>query len=114
MLPRSHRLLATRDFQRAYRRGRSAHSRTLRLRTLAHGRPVTRFGIVVSNRIAKRAVVRNRLKRRLRESVRPLLPRILPGFDVILSAQPGADAASLVQLRQDLQAVLVRARLIRP
>lgn len=113
MLPRQHRLLATRDFQRIYRRGRSSRSQTLQLRMQENGRPITRFGIVVSNRIAKRAVVRNRLKRRLRESVRPLLSRIRPGFDVILSAQTGADAATLQELRQDLQAVLDRARLIR-
>lgn len=48
---------------------------------------ISRFGFVVSTRMDKRAVYRNRLKRLLRESVHHILPRIAKGWDVIISAR---------------------------
>jgi len=43
----------------------------------------SRFGLIVSKKVHKRAVKRNRVKRLLRESVRLLLPKVKPGFDAV-------------------------------
>lgn len=43
----------------------------------------SRFGFIVSKKIAKEAVQRNRVKRALREAVRYSLSRIKPGYDVV-------------------------------
>ena len=83
--------------------------RFLVLRTLPNGLPHTRYGFVVSKRVGK-AVARNRLKRRLREGVRPMAVR--PGWDVVLLARPPAAAATYQQLREALVELLSRARLL--
>ena len=49
-----------------------------------------RLGLAVSRRVARRAVVRNRLKRRIRESFRHHAER-LGGLDVVVLARPGAE-----------------------
>ena len=49
-------------------------------------RHVTRVGFSVSKKIGK-AVVRNRVKRRLREAVTPLLPGIRIGYNIIFIAR---------------------------
>lgn len=59
------------------------------------------------------AVVRNRVKRRLREIIRALYPILVPGFDVILIARPGAAKATLSDLEAALRTVWSRARLWR-
>ncbi len=58
----------------------------------------TRFGMATSRAIGS-AVVRNRVRRRLREVLRAMAPSIQPGWDVLLiarSALVGADHETLV------------------
>jgi len=47
----------------------------------------TRFAIVVSTKVGKRATVRNLIKRRVRESLRELMKTIPPGYDVVVQAR---------------------------
>ena len=73
----------------------------------------TRFGFSTGRRLGG-AVVRNRVRRRLREAVRAAGPRIRPGWDVLIVARaPSADApyAALVAA---LERVLVAARVMEP
>ncbi len=71
-----------------------------------------RIGFVISKRISKHAVERNALKRRLSEAVRPLLPHLSPGWDIVFSARRETLAADLQTLEQDIPALLRRARLL--
>jgi ribonuclease P protein component len=71
-----------------------------------------RIGFVVSKRIAKHAVERNALKRRLSEAVRPVLPELSPGWDIVFSARRETLTADLQTLEQDIPALLQRARLL--
>ena len=103
------RLRVRRDFLVVYRRGRAWTHRFLVLRILPNGLPHNRYGFVVSKRLGK-AVARNRLRRRLREGVRPLTVR--PGWDVVLLARPPAATATYQQLREALVDLLTRARLL--
>lgn len=73
MFSRSLRLTRPKDVQKVYRQGSSAATRFLFVRCLATKRPQPRFAVVVSKKIAKRAVVRNRLKRLVRQAMQELL-----------------------------------------
>lgn len=103
------RLRARKDFVTVYRRGRAWANQFLVLRALPSDLPHHRCGFVVSKRVGK-AVVRNRLKRRLREALRPLI--VQPGWDLILLARPPAAGASYHELRQAIVNLLSRARLL--
>jgi ribonuclease P protein component len=71
----------------------------------------TRIGFSVSRRVGG-AVVRNRVKRRLREVMRRKLVRIASGYDLVITARPGAAVAGMEMLEQDVAALLARARLL--
>jgi ribonuclease P protein component len=58
-------------------------------------------------------VVRNRLRRRLREAARSLAPQIQGGADVVLTPLAGAPDASYRALREGVQAGLAAARILR-
>jgi ribonuclease P protein component len=103
------RLRARKDFVSVYRKGRAWVSQFLVLRALPNDLPHHRCGFVVSKRVGK-AVVRNRLKRRLREGLRPLA--VQPGWDVIFLARPLAARASYHELREAIANLLSRARLL--
>jgi ribonuclease P protein component len=67
---------------------------------------VARVGLVVSSKVGG-AVLRNRVKRRLREALRHELHR-LPPVDVVLVARPAAAAATVDELRAWVQRVVPR------
>ncbi|SDK82143.1 ribonuclease P protein component [Streptomyces indicus] len=69
--------------------------------------PPTRAGFVVSKAVGV-AVVRNKVKRRLRHLVRERLSELPPGSLVVVRALPGAGDADHAQLAQDLDAAFKR------
>ncbi|MGI9145794.1 MAG: ribonuclease P protein component [Chloroflexota bacterium] len=68
----------------------------------------TRVGITVSSRVGN-AVVRNRVRRRLREAVRGRLDRLAPGIDALLIARPASARAAWRELAEAVDSVLQRA-----
>jgi len=64
-----------------------------------------RAGFVVSKAVGN-AVIRNRVKRRLRHLLRDRLFQLPPGSLVVVRAQPGAANADHVELARDLDAAL--------
>ena len=77
------------DFHRLYARGKSAVSPYLVVYCRKNRGGVSRFGYTVSARLCH-AVVRNRIRRRLREIVRLNRARLVPGYDVVIVARSKA------------------------
>ena len=69
---------------------------------------------VAAGRTVGTAVYRNRAKRLLREAMRPLIPNITSGLDLILIARPGLVSASLEETRLALLTLLQRAQILIP
>ena len=68
----------------------------------------TRVGITVSSRVGN-AVVRNRVRRRVREALRPRLADLIGANDLLVIARPASARASWAELNQAVEAVLKRA-----
>jgi ribonuclease P protein component len=73
----------------------------------------TRVGIVVGRRIGG-AAARNRVKRRIRETVRALYPRLLSGHDLTIITRPPVASATFQDLSAALESVLARTGAGRP
>ncbi|HEY1389508.1 MAG TPA: ribonuclease P protein component [Ktedonobacterales bacterium] len=114
-LRRAQRLRSPRDFQRVRAQGRRVSGAVLLLgyaaRSASGDSNLTRIGFSVSRRVGG-AVVRNRVKRRLREVMRRRLARIAPGYDLVITARPGAADARMETLEQEVAGLLARARLL--
>ena len=77
------------DFRRLYARGKSASTPYLALYCRPNRLGVSRCGYTVSTKLGG-AVVRNRVRRRLREIVRLNAPKLRPGYDMVLVARARA------------------------
>ena len=109
MLARPFRLVRSKDFDYLYRRGERLASVHLLVRIGLNHQPRSRFGIVVSTKISKRATVRNRHKRQLREAIRPLLTILPTGWDVLVTVrQQFQKEGAWPELRSELTTLLVR------
>lgn len=104
------RLRANADFKRVRRKGRAFVHRLLVLAVAANGLEQSRFGFVVGRRIGK-AAERNRVRRRMRESVRLRLQKgeIAAGWDVVLVARSPIRGASFHQVDEAIGLMLRQA-----
>jgi ribonuclease P protein component len=117
LLPASHRLSTATEFQLAVRKGRRAggplvvvHLVTTNVDKATNGfsdeAPV-RVGFVVSRAVGG-AVIRNRVKRRLRDLMRERVAEVPPGTLLVVRAQPEAARASYRDLGEALDRCLRR------
>ena len=74
------------DFRRLYAKGKSAATSCLVLYCRPNRRGENRLGYTVSVKLGH-AVVRNRIRRRLREIVRLNEPRLKQGWDIVIVAR---------------------------
>ena len=103
-------LRKSQDFSRVYRLGRSWADDVLVLKALPTGADgVSRFGFSVGKRTGN-AVVRNTIKRRLREAVRHT--PVKNGCDMIFIARGKARSADYHQLEASVRGLLRRAYLL--
>ncbi len=85
-------------FRRLYYRGASAAGRYMVLYCRPNGRKVNRLGFTVSTKLGH-AVVRNRLRRRLREVYRLNEAELRTGFDIVIVARGAAGEADFFALQ---------------
>lgn len=106
LFERSARLLAAADFTACFAARQRVSGRYLILNWSARD-GAGRLGLAVSRKADKRAVVRNRIKRVVRQQFRLNLPR-LHGRDLVVSAKREAASATRAELAQDFLALLQR------
>ena len=104
---------------RRLRKGRSGHAKFLSLRYKPTQLGYVCVGIVVSKKVGN-AVVRNRVRRRLREALRALLSEKTfafsfkgqPSFDMVIITRPEAAGADYWQLKGALERALKKGKLL--
>jgi ribonuclease P protein component len=113
-LPVDLRLKASSDFAQVRAEGQSFPGRALVLgirRSAKAGR--FQFGLITSKKIGN-AVVRNRVRRLLREIVRAEQTKLIDGIHLVIIARWRAPETSLEDLRRDFLKIAQRADILRP
>jgi ribonuclease P protein component len=125
-LNRAYRLRRRQEYGRGRRLGRRLQGDRLTLWIWHPDRPIpqslptpseprpTVFGVSVSKKYDKRAVVRNRARRCVQAALRQLLPDIQPGWIVIVALRPPAHQCKSAHFLQELKELLSAGRVIVP
>ncbi|MCI0345342.1 MAG: ribonuclease P protein component [Chloroflexi bacterium] len=96
------------EFAAIQERGAARSQPLLTARVLRTDLELTRFGLATGRSLGS-AVVRNRIRRRLREALRAMSPAFRPGWDVLIIARPESVTAGQATLASTLRALLVQA-----
>lgn len=115
MLSHLHRFHGHGSLRYLYQHGAQVRSNAMSLRSLTNPNRVhARFAIIVSKKVYKSAVKRNRLRRRIYEVIRQELDHIKPSLDVAVTIQdPSLLLISHTDLRRHVVELLVKAQLMR-
>ncbi|MBE9139865.1 ribonuclease P protein component [Nodosilinea sp. LEGE 07088] len=116
MLPKLNRLRRSREFSQVYRQGRKAVSGHLIVRVwsapLGSQEAPPRIGIVVSQKVHRRAVVRNRLKRQVRAGMSKLLPVLKPNLWVVINLRPEAVQCEYGEILRELEQLFTKLEVL--
>jgi ribonuclease P protein component len=113
-LPQVNRLKRWQDFQTVYQQGSRYSSPHLVLRAMpiSGETGASKIGISVSKKVSKKATVRNRLKRQIRAAIRPLLPYLPPGWQLIVAVRPQAAECKSEHFLRELKQLLSKAEIL--
>ena len=95
------------EFDTVYAEGTVYHGPLFVLRARKSGGPGNRWGFAVGKKVAPKAVVRNRARRRMRDAVRAAGVQDA-GFDVVFTAKASLLSASFAELRAETERLLER------
>ncbi|BBC23688.1 ribonuclease P protein component [Pseudanabaena sp. ABRG5-3] len=113
MLPNQNRLRRREDFAKVYANGDRYRGTYLNLRILFDGNAeFTKIGIVVSKKVSKLAVSRNRFKRQLRAIFRQLLSQLKNRLQIVVTVIASQSKPSYQQLCDDLKNLLAKAKVL--
>ncbi|MDD5569228.1 MAG: ribonuclease P protein component [Candidatus Pacebacteria bacterium] len=113
MLSLKNRLKKEKDFERVFKQGKAAKNALFFLKGLDTGSANTRFGFIVSKKVSKKAVIRNKAKRWMRVIARENLPKIKKGYDIIITAYPKIAGADINEARKEIGNLFSKAGLFK-
>lgn len=124
MLPRENRLTRMKDYEILFNEGIFCGAAVITAKVWLikpekyprrdYSTKDLKIGFLVSKKVSKRAVDRNRLKRQMREVVRLLLKenKIKPGYMIAFSAKNNALGVEYKQIESDITHILHRAHIV--
>ena len=114
MLSKANRLTRKNDFQKIHGKGRFISDSFLAIKVLSNSLKVARIGFLVGLKVSKKSVVRNKIKRRLRDIFRLLIKgeKLKGGFDVIVLVRPEIVEKKYEEIEKMIKRVLGKAKIL--
>ncbi|MDO8530306.1 MAG: ribonuclease P protein component [bacterium] len=100
MLPKENRLTKKNDFDLVFKKGKNEKRDFLVVKTLKNNLKESRFGFIVSKKVSSKAVVRNKVKRRLRDALQKEVDNIKEAKDIIFIALPGIEKKEYSDIKE--------------
>jgi len=110
-LPSEKRLKRAKDFRAVSRSKPSVKEGKLLLKAKTTAKNTSRFGIVVSKSVAKKAVDRNRMRRLLSEALRERKDSWKGSYDVVLVALPGFSLKDVHEAKNIIEKLFLKAKI---
>ena len=122
MSPKINSLKKRKDIERVFEKGKRFKEDFLILKITKNALSQTRFGFIVSKKVSKKATLRNKIKRKLREIVSKKgkklkkgrrSPTTRPGMDIVLIALPGLETKDFWEIDETLNKLFKKAECLK-
>jgi ribonuclease P protein component len=114
MLARAQRLRTSSDINRVYARGKYGSAQNLHIKLLKTGLPTSRVTIVVSKKVAKRAVIRNRIRRRVSALFEEVWQTLTGTYDIVVVIREDVSELPKADLLKQIRSSLVKVGAVSP
>jgi len=104
MLPRKNKLKKKTDFKKVFDKGKYYGSSFISLKAFENDLDYSRFGVIVGSKISKKAVDRNKIKRRIENSIS--LENIKAGQDIVIMVKPLILEKTFAEIKDQLSGLL--------
>lgn len=111
MLPKINRIKKKNDFDLIFKKGLSYKEGLLILKTINNGLEKSRFGFITSQKVSKKATIRNKIRRRLSEIIRKESNNIKNGVDAVFISLSGIDKKEFSDLEKSVKNLLLKAKI---
>ena len=111
MLPKAHRLPSF-EIRKVLFGGKRIAAEGISITIRKNSLPLSRFTVSVPLKAAKRATRRNRTKRLIRESIRHLLGKIMPGYDGVIIVMRDLFGQKQSQVEELVKRMFEKIRLV--
>lgn len=112
MLLKANRLTKETDFKLLARKGRPFYSSLFTIKILKVEAVDSRFGVVISTKVSKKAVIRNKIKRRITEIIRLNIAKIKLGVDVMILVKPIVVDKSYQEIKDEIEKLFIKAKIL--
>lgn len=110
MLPKINRIKKKTDFDLIFKKGASFKSNPLILKVVKNGINNNRFGFIVSQKVSKKAAVRNKVRRRLSEIVQKNIVNFKRDLDIVFLALPGIEKKDYLETKELVEGLFKKAK----
>jgi len=111
MIPKENRIRKNEDFARLFKKGQIFHSKGISAKVGRNKFGLVRLGFVISTKVHKRAVRRNKIRRRLRSIFGKRLEQLKPGLDIAILTRKDVLDMTFKELEKSADHLIEKAKL---
>jgi len=111
MLAKKNRLKRKKDFKLILKEGKRFKEDFLILKLRENNLKESRFGFTVSLKISKNTTLRNKIRRRLSETVKMKFKKIKKGIDGLFIACPGLETKDFWEIDEAVEKLFKKAKI---
>lgn len=115
MLPKINRIKKKKDFAVIFKKGKNFKTGSLILKIAQNAIGQYRFGFIISQKVSKKAVVRNKIRRRLAEIVKKNINTKVKkeaGLDAVFIGLPGLEKKDFPEVKKITEELINKAGLL--
>lgn len=100
------------DFEKLAKKGQSFFTQEFGFKMLKNRLDYSRYGVVVNLKVDKRAVVRNKIRRRFRDIIKKNEKNLKKGFDVMILTRESVKTLDFAKIREKMENLLKKAKIL--